>query len=322
LRAELLNLYGPTEASVEVLFWQSRPGLPDAAAPIGRAIGGTRLYVLDPRLREVPTGVLGELYIAGASLARGYLGQPDLTSERFVACPFGAPGERMYRTGDLVRRSADGQLHFAGRADTQVKVRGVRVELGEVEAALCALDPVDAAAVVQRDVDGKPQLVGYVVVAPDDQAGDRADLVPSLLGQLRRVLSRPMMPARIVVVPGLPRLSNGKTDRRALESLPLGPVMTTTARPPRTPTEARLRDLWREYLERGDVGVNEDFFALGGESLIAAKLSNRITEEFQVDVPVVMIFEHSTIQELAAYLDATDRSALAHRPALTKRSRS
>jgi amino acid adenylation domain-containing protein len=322
LRAELINLYGPTEASVEVMFWRSRPGLPDAAAPIGRAIGGMSLYVLDPRLREVPTGVLGELYIAGASLARGYLGQPDLTSERFVACPFGVPGERMYRTGDLVRRSADGQLHFAGRADAQVKVRGVRVELGEVEAALCALDPVDAAAVVQRDVDGKPQLVGYVVLAPDDQDGDRADLVPVLLGQLRRVLSRSMMPTRIILVPDLPRLSNGKADRRALESLPLGPVMTPAARPPRTPTEGRLRDLWCEYLERGDVGVNEDFFALGGESLIAAKLSNHITEQFQVDVPVAIIFEHSTIQELAAYLDAIDRSTLAHRPALTKRSRS
>ena len=322
LRAELLNLYGPTEAAIEVTFWRSRPGLPDAAVPIGRPIGGTRLYVLDPRLREVPTGVIGELYIAGASLARGYLGQPGLTSERFVACPFGVPAERMYRTGDLVRRSADGQLNFAGRADTQVKVRGVRVELGEVEAAVCSLDPVDAAAVVQRDVDGKPQLVGYVVVAPDDQAGDRADLIPLLLGQLRRVLPRAMMPTRIVVVPDLPRLSSGKADRRALESLPLGPVMTTAARPPRTPTEARLRDLWCEFLERADVGVNEDFFALGGESLIAAKLSNDIKTKFEVDVPVAKIFEHSTIQELAAYLDGIDRSGLARRPALTKRNRS
>ena len=322
LRAELINLYGPTEASVEVTFWQSRPGLPDAAAPIGRPIGGTGLYVLDPRLREVPAGVLGELYIAGASLARGYLGRPGITSERFIACPFGVPGERMYRTGDLVRRSADGQLHFAGRADAQVQMRGVRVELGEIEAALCALDPVAAAAVVQRDVDGKPQLVGYVVVTPDDQDGDRAGLAPSLLGQLRRVLPRAMMPARIVVVPGLPRLSSGKADRRALESLPLGPATTTAARPPRTPTEVRLRDLWCEFLERADVGTNEDFFALGGESLIAARLSNHIKEQFEVDVPVAKIFEHSTIQELAAYLDDSDRSALAGRPALTRRARS
>jgi acyl carrier protein len=123
-------------------------------------------------------------------------------------------------------------------------------------------------------------------------------------------------------VPGLPRLASGKADRRALESLPLGPAMTTAARPPRTPTEVRLRDLWCEFLERADVGVNEDFFALGGESLIAARLSNNIKEHFEVDVPVAKIFEHSTIQELAAYLDDSDRSGVARRPALTRRDRS
>ena len=312
---ELVNVYGPTEASIESTFWRSHPGEPAPVAPIGRPVWNSRMWVLDRNLRPVPPGVLGELYIAGAGLARGYLNRATLTAQRFVAAIDGEPGERMYRTGDLVRWSADGQLHFAGRVDSQVKIRGVRIELGEIEAAVRALPGVVDAAVAVRDTEGSQQLCGYLVLA-----GVTADEpMSALLPPLRAVLPPAMVPTHLVRVPELPLLSSGKVDRRALTAIPVRDVAAAPAAPPRTKTERQLQDLWCEVLDRGDIAVHDDFFALGGHSLVATRLTGRIRSVLGVDVGTRTLFENPTIAALAAHLDGDGARKVKRRPALTRR---
>ncbi|MFF7646158.1 amino acid adenylation domain-containing protein [Streptomyces canus] len=289
----LVNMYGITETTVHVT------GLPLTKEPahqgrgrIGHPIPDLRAYVLDASLRLVPTGTTGELYVAGAGLARGYLGRPGLTAGRFVADPFGAPGARMYRTGDLARRSADGGLEYAGRADDQVKIRGFRIEPGEVEAVLAGHPDVSRAVVLVRD----GRLVAYVVTPAVD-----ADALRRHAG---RTLPEHMVPAAVVRLDRLPLTANGKLDRAALPA----PSARSGGRAPRTPQEEILCALFADVLgvPAHRVGADDAFFDLGGDSLLAMRLADRIRAALGTALPVRSVFETPTPAGLAELLRGTD----------------
>ncbi len=292
----LVNGYGPTEATTFSTWHRVRGDeARGAPVPLGRPVANTGAFVLDRRLEPVPPGVPGELCITGAGLARGYLDRPGPTAERFVPGPFGEePGGRMYRTGDLARWRPDGVLEYLGRADRQVKVRGFRVEPGEVEAVLAAHPAVLAAAVVVReDGAGERRLVGYVVAAGDgpwDEAGVR--------GWLRERLPEPMVPSALVPLDALPLTPNGKLDRRALPAPERGAGSASV--PPRGDVETVVAAIWSEVLEVGGVGAFDSFFDLGGHSLLATQVISRVREALQVDVPLRVLFEEPTVAALAA----------------------
>ena len=296
----LWNLYGPTEATVWATVAEVGPG-PGPVA-IGRPIAGLRVHVLDARLGPVPVGVAGELYLGGVGLARGYLGRPGLTAERFVPDPFGPPGGRLYRTGDRARWLPDGQLECLGRADHQVKVRGHRVELGEVEAALARHPAVRRAAVAApEDATGRRRLVGYLVAEPGREAEAG---VESLRTYLRGTLPEYMLPSVFVQLPALPLTPNGKVDRNALPA----PVTTEPGHgrahvAPRTPTEEVVAGLWAEVLGLDRVSIHDTFFDLGGHSLLAARLLARSRESLGRDLELKDLFAAPTVAGLARLLD-------------------
>ncbi|WP_309060601.1 non-ribosomal peptide synthase/polyketide synthase [Streptomyces sp.] len=291
----MINSYGPTEATV-VATW-SDPLEPDGTAPpIGRALPATAVYILDTRLRPVPDGVPGELWLAGPALARGYLGRPGLTAARFRADPFGPPGTRMYRTGDLVRRDARGELHYLGRTDHQLKLRGHRIEAGEVEATLVRHPAVlDAVVSVREDEPGLPRLVAHVLVAPGAEPPTAADL----RAFAARTLPGPMVPSAFVTLDRFPLTENGKTDRAALPApVPDAGERTAGHVPPRTPTEEAVAALWEEALET-TVGAEDDFFALGGDSLRALLIASRANDTFGVTLTPRDVLVGRTVAALA-----------------------
>ncbi|MFE6226454.1 amino acid adenylation domain-containing protein [Streptomyces sp. NPDC057854] len=298
--AELHNQYGPTEVSVYTTTGRADAGRHPTAVPVGTPLAGLRLHVLDGFLRPVPVGVVGEIYIAGAGVARGYVGRPGLTAERFVADVGGAPGARMYRTGDLGRRRADGSVEYCGRVDFQVKVRGHRVELGEIEAVL-ASDPGVAQAVVAvvADAAGTRHVVGYVrPVAGASVDGD------VLRERVAVVLPDYMVPVRVLVVDAFALTPNGKVDRRALPALELKAVREYRA--PSTERERVLHDVFAEVLGRDRVGVDDSFFDLGGDSIVSMRLAARAHRAGLV-LSAKDVFVHKTIAALA--LVATDAPA-------------
>ncbi|MGW6919365.1 amino acid adenylation domain-containing protein, partial [Kitasatospora sp. NPDC054939] len=296
----LVNMYGITETTVHVTHRPLDRGhtAAGAAGVIGTAVPDLRTYVLDGALRLLPPGTVGELYVAGAGLARGYLGRPGLTAQRFTADPYAVePGARMYRTGDLARRRADGELEFAGRADDQVKVRGFRIEPGEIEAALTGHpDVAQAAVLVREDRPGDRRLVAYAVPAPG------TDLRPEQLREFTRVrLPEHMVPAAVVVLERLPLTPNGKLDRAALPAP--DPALPGGGRDPRTPQEQIVCELFGQVLGLPRVGADADFFDLGGHSLLATRLIGRIRTAFGAELPLRTLFEAPTPAGIAALLD-------------------
>ncbi|MFI8191714.1 amino acid adenylation domain-containing protein [Streptomyces sp. NPDC085946] len=290
---ELHNLYGPTEAAVDVTHHACDPA-DRGPVPIGRPVWNTRLYVLDAALQPCPPGVPGELYLAGAQLADGYLGRPELTAARFVADPFGPAGTRMYRTGDLARWTEKGEVEYLGRTDHQVKLRGQRIELGEIEAALAARPGVDAACALVRD----DRLIGYVTGSADP-AGVKAALA--------RELPEHMVPAAVIALDAFPLSPNGKLERSGLP----GPVFAGGAggRPYASAREAALAGLFAEVLGVEGIGPDDAFFDLGGTSLLAVRLVGRVREEFGAELTIGSLFEATTPAALAARLDAAAPAA-------------
>ncbi|MGW5054169.1 non-ribosomal peptide synthetase [Actinokineospora sp. NPDC004072] len=299
--ATVVNEYGPTEVTVGSVAAVIAPGaeLPPGPVSIGTPTWNTDAYVLDAALAPVPDGVVGELYLAGAQLARGYLNRPGLTAERFLPCPFGEPGSRMYRTGDLVRRRRDGVLEYLGRADQQIKLRGIRIEPAEVEAALLALPGVQAAVVIAHHDNtpadtsaGTPddaRLVAYVVGDP----GPAVDTLPT-------VLPPHLVPSDVLTVDAIPLTPNGKLDRAAL------PAPTRRERgyvAPRTPAEELVAEVFADILNLPKVGAFDHFLELGGNSLRGMRAMARIRAEIEVDVPMRALFTHPVVADLAAEID-------------------
>ncbi len=299
--SELHNLYGPTEAAIDVTAWQCDAADTHPFVPIGRPIHNIECHVVDGRLRPLPIGVPGELCLAGVGLARGYLNRPELTAERFVTDPLN-PDRRFYRTGDRARWTADGVLQYLGRLDTQVKIRGVRIEIGEVERALGDLPDVAAAAVDARpDPTGGVRLVAYVV--------PRVGSKPSL-GAIRDALGdrlpETFLPGALVLLDALPLTTSGKLDRRALPDPEAEAI--ADAVPPRDDLERVLAEVWAEVLARDGFGVHDSFFGLGGHSLLATQVVSRIRTRIGVDMPLRHMFERPTIARLAEIVRDLGRS--------------
>ena len=302
---QLVNMYGITETTVHVTRrpitaedLRSNP----TSSPIGAGIPDLRLYLLDARLRPVPVGVVGELFVGGAGLARGYLNQPGLTAERFLPDPFrGSPGARMYRSGDLARRRPDGEVEYVGRGDDQVKVRGFRIELGEIEAALARHPSLREAVVIAReDREGDRRLVAYVV--------PRNGTVPTaatMRAWLQPLLPSYMIPASFVGLDALPLTPHGKADRAGLPA-PEGdrPTIVTRFEGPRTPAEATIAAIWSAVLGIDRVGVLDNFFELGGHSLLATQVISRLNEAFPAELPLRALFEAPTVEGLAGRVEA------------------
>jgi amino acid adenylation domain-containing protein/non-ribosomal peptide synthase protein (TIGR01720 family) len=297
LPAPLDNQYGPTEISIDTTRWVCAPRQEPHRVPIGRPIGNSRLYVVDPQLRPVPIGVAGELLVGGSGVTRGYLRMPALTAERFVPDPFAVePGARLYRTGDLVRWTRAGYLEFLGRIDHQVKMRGFRIELGEIEAALaCHPQILESAVLLREDRPGDQRLAAYMV-----PVGSATVETAELRAFLRHSLPEFMIPATFVNLTSMPISPNGKVDRRALPQPVDGAERRGDYLAPRTPIEELLAGIWSDLLRVEEIGVNDDFFELGGHSLQGIRLVARIREVLGVDLPIRTLFQAPTLAALAA----------------------
>jgi amino acid adenylation domain-containing protein len=298
-QAELHNSYGPTETTVDVTFWKCQPGVGDTRPPIGRPIANTQAYILDPAMQPVPVGVAGELHIGGVQVARGYLARPGLTAEKFVPNPFGRG--KLYKTGDLARWLPDGTIEYVGRVDQQVKIRGFRIEPGEIEAVLEQHPAVRHGVVVVREqaFDDK-RLLAYV-------AGDLSELNNNALRDfLEAKLPRFMLPSSIIILENLPFNANGKVDRRALPE-PIVVSREKASVPPRTALETQLVAIWEKVLRRQPIGITDNFFQLGGDSLRALRIFSEIEQTFGKRLPLGRLFEMATIEKLAQKLCAETR---------------
>ncbi|WP_342625676.1 plipastatin non-ribosomal peptide synthetase PpsC [Bacillus subtilis] len=305
-QVSLIHGYGPTEATVDAAFYVLDPerDRDRLRIPIGKPVPGARLYVLDPHLAVQPSGVAGELYIAGAGVARGYLNRPALTEERFLEDPF-YPGERMYKTGDVARWLPDGNIEFLGRMDDQVKIRGYRIEPGEIEAALRSIEGVREVAVTVWTDSGEPELCAYVEGLQRNE----------VRAQLERLLPGYMVPAYMIEMEQWPVTPSGKLDRNALPA-PGGAADAETYTAPRNVTEMKLSQLWEDVLKNGPVGIHDNFFDRGGHSLKATALVSRIAKEFDVQVPLKDVFAHPTVEGLATVIrEGTDSPYEAIKPA-------
>ncbi len=304
----VINMYGPTETCIDATSYTVTGDETTATLPIGRPLPGYLTYILDPRQRPVGPGQIGELYIGGPTLARGYLNRPDLTAERFIPNPFGAPGERLYRTGDLARWGQDGVIEFIGRIDTQVKIRGFRIELGEIEATLASHPDLASVAVVARPHQGRTRLVAYLVAARD--ASERP-AIDALRRHLAQTLPDHMIPQAYVWLDALPVTRNAKLDLRALPEPEAADAVAADYAPPRNAREAALAEVWAEVLGLARVGIDDNFFDIGGHSLIALRLTALVEARLGVKTPVSAVFQHQTVRAFAEALqdDRTPQSS-------------
>jgi acyl carrier protein len=289
-------MYGATEATLFSTGWPiTAPGTPSVSVPVGGPMDDVTVHVLDERLGQIPASVIGEIYIGGRGVSRGYFGRPDLTAERFVADPFGEAGAWMYRTGDLGRWNTEGQLELLGRATDQVKILGFRVELAEVEAALARYPGVADVAVVAQGGAGDKRLAAYIVRSTHDW-----DL-SELRGHAAQQLPEYMVPAAFNVLDALPLTPNGKLDRRALPEPDF--ASSSLYRAPRTNEELVLCKLFHEVLSVERVGIDDSFFHLGGQSLLAMRLISRIRSLLHIDLPISALFDAPTVAGLAGHID-------------------
>ncbi len=305
----LVNAYGPAECSDDVAFFRV-----DAAStqgsylPIGTPTDNNRLYLFGEDQKLVPLGAVGELCVAGTGVGRGYVGDPVRTALAFIPHPYGAPGERLYRTGDLARQRPDGVLEYVGRIDHQVKIRGYRIELGEIEARLHEQAEIrDAAVGVQEGVNGK-HLVGYLV-AHQGVSADAA-MLEQVKQRLRAELPEYMVPLHWGWFDSLPHNANGKLDRKALPSIDIGAQHSQAYLAPRNELEDLLAGIWADVLKAERVGVHDNFFELGGHSLLATQIASRVQKQLQLNVPLRAMFECSTVEALAEYVQGLQGSAL------------
>jgi amino acid adenylation domain-containing protein len=315
--AAIVNGYGLTETSICSTYYPV--GMADLQSggtlPIGRPLMNHQLYILDPELNLMPIGCTGHLYIAGDGVARGYRHNPGLTADRFVPDPF-EPGGRMYRTGDLASWLPDGNILFRGRADQQVKVRGFRIELGEIETVLGSHPGVAEAAVVPRQDGGEKRLVAYVVAMIAGAGGDEPPTAGALLAHLRDKLPEYMVPAAFVFLPALPLSPNGKVDARALPAPErVRPELEAAYAAPKSELERIIATVWQEELKVETVGIHDNFFDLGGHSLLLARVHSRLREALDRDLSLVELFKNPTVSSLAAALSAQPAAAEARRPA-------
>ena len=298
---DLHNLYGPTEAAIDVTYWQCQRESQRPNVPIGRPIANTRIYILDEFMQAVPVGVAGELYIGGVNLARGYLNRPELTQEKFIPSPFDDdPASRLYKTGDLCRFLPDGSLEYLGRLDFQVKIRGLRIELGEIENALLSHPALrEAVVLVHEASSGDKRLAAYLVAEQG-----QCLRIDDLRGSLKTRLPDYMVPSFFIPLDALPLTPNGKVDRRALPS-PDTSVRTSEREyvAPGTPTEEALVEIWSTILGVQQIGIHDNFFEIGGHSLLGTQVTAHIHQRFQVELPLRKLFEIPTIEELAKYVD-------------------
>ncbi len=295
----LWNGYGPTEAAVGVTLWRCRREDGASPPPIGSWAENTQIYILDGDLRPVSNGQPGDLYIAGDYLARGYLGMPELTAEKFVPCPFGPPGARMYLSGDIAERRNDGEIYFIGRNDSQIKFNGIRIELGEIEAAISALEGIARVAVISRSFNGENRLIAYVVTNPHRHELD----VPRLKSELMRRIPRYLVPSFFVEVPEFPLTTSGKLDRKALPD-PEVSRGHTEYREPSTELEIFFADTFAQLTGTTRVGLDESFFDLGGTSLTAMRLASRTKAKTGLVLPMRALVENPTPAALARVMDA------------------
>ncbi|RCJ39570.1 hypothetical protein A6770_38810, partial [Nostoc minutum NIES-26] len=302
---QVFNLYGPTEATTYATFTLVQKG--ESQSPtIGRPLANTQVYILDSLLQPVPIGVVGELYIGGVGLARNYLHRPDLTSEKFIPNPFSnQPNARLYKTGDLARYLSDGNIEFLGRRDHQVKIRGFRIELGEIEAVLAQHPMVQETVVLVREHSGEQRLVAYLI--PQQK--------PLVLNELRYFLKQKlpqyMIPSAFVSLDSLPLTPNGKIDRRALRNTEIQPQIAATNVPPQTKTEKLIAAVWQELLHLENVSIYDNFFDMGGHSLLMVQVCSRLKGIFNQDISIVNIFKYPTINDLAKYFTQEESENLA-----------
>ena len=299
LSCELHNLYGPSEAAIDVTFWQCQPQENLQIVPIGRPIANTKIYILDKQLQPLPIGVAGEIYIGGDGLARGYLNRPELTQEKFILNPFSnSKSERLYKTGDLARYLPNGNLEFLGRIDNQVKIRGFRIELGEIETVLTSHPQINQAVVIAtEEKTGNKRLVAYLVA-------DSEITTVQLREYLKAQLPDYMVPSAFVTLESLPLTPNGKVDRKALPAADYIERDTEYVAP-RTELERRLTQIWSSVLNIAQVGVKDNFFEVGGHSLLAVRLMGEIQQQFQKSFPLATLFQNPTIEQLASLLGSS-----------------